>query len=225
MTAMAQHPHRVSTGVAEMRTVANCLTDASMWSMGGEEAAATVQELTRLEAQVAELRLRTLLRVDQADVASDTGSTSTANWYAHHTRTIRPAAHKAVRTAQALDARDLTRTALAEGRVHLEQAEVILRALADLPDVLDPALVQQAERCLLEQAETFDAKALKVLGRRILEVADPDAADAHEAKLLEKEERDAQAGVRLTMWDDGHGKTHGKTTASLPSTPPSPARC
>ena len=59
---------------------------------------------------------------------------------------------------------------------------------------------------------TFDAKALKILGRRILEVASPEAADAHEAALLEREERDAQAATRLTMYQDGHGKVHGRFT-------------
>jgi hypothetical protein len=43
-------------------------------------------------------------------------------------------------------------------------------------------------------------------------VIDPDAADAHAAKLLEREERAAQAATRLTIWDDGHGKVHGRFT-------------
>ena len=90
-----------------------------------------------------------------------------------------------MRLATGLQAHDLTRTALAAGRLHVEQAEAILRALADLPDDLDPQLAEEAERHLLEQAATFDAKALKHLGRHILEVASPDAADAHEAALLE----------------------------------------
>jgi hypothetical protein len=30
----------------------------------------------------------------------------------------------------------------------------------------------------------------------------PDLADAHEAQLLEKEERDATAATRLNLWDD-----------------------
>ena len=96
--------------------------------------------------------------------------------------------------------------------MHVEQAEVILNALADLPDDLDPDLADQAEAHLLEQAQHFDAKALKVLGRRILDVIDPDAADAHEATLLDKEERDAAAATRLVMYDDGHGKVHGRFT-------------
>jgi hypothetical protein len=117
-----------------------------------------------------------------------------------------------MRLAQGLETHDLTRTALAAGRIHVDQAEVILRALSELPADLDPELLTRAEAHLVEQAAQFDAKALKVLGRRILEVIDPDAADAHEAKLLEKEERDAQAATRLTVWDDGHGKLHGEFT-------------
>ncbi len=110
------------------------------------------------------------------------------------------------------ESHDQTRDALAEGRVHVEQAEVILRALDDLPADLDPSLVQDAEAHLLAEAEHFDARALKRFGRRLLEVVDPDAADAHEAQLLEREERDAAAATRLTMWEDGHGKVHGRFT-------------
>ncbi len=98
------------------------------------------------------------------------------------------------------------------GRLHVEQAEVILRALDDLPADLDPSLVQDAEAHLLAEAEHFDARALKRFGRRLLEVVAPDAADAHEAQLLEREERDAAAATRLTMWEDGHGKVHGRFT-------------
>jgi hypothetical protein len=117
-----------------------------------------------------------------------------------------------MRLATALEAHEPTRTALAAGRVHVEQAEVILRAVEDLPDDLDPALIEQAEAHLVEQAQAFDTKQLKILGRRLLEVIDPAAADAHEAQLLEKEEREAAAATRLALWDDGHGKVHGRFT-------------
>ena len=49
------------------------------------------------------------------------------------------------------------------------------------------------------EADRFDAKALKNLGRRLLDVVAPDQADAHEAAILEREERDAAASQRLTM--------------------------
>jgi hypothetical protein len=101
---------------------------------------------------------------------------------------------------------------LASGQVNVEQAEVILRALDELPNDLDPEVMSQAEAHLIDLAADYDAKALRVLGRRILEVVSPETADAHEARLLEREERAAQAATRLTVWDDGHGQVHGRFT-------------
>ena len=117
-----------------------------------------------------------------------------------------------MRTAHGLDPHEPTRTALADGRLQVEQAEVILRALDELPDDLDPEIVTQAEARLLDLAADHDAKDLRVLGRRILEVVSPETADAHEARLLERQERAAAAATRLTLWDDGHGQLHGRFT-------------
>ena len=155
---------------------------------------------------------RLLIQAEAVDVAGQTGATSTANWLAHRAKLSRPAAHRAVHLAHGLDAHEQTRVAMAEGKVQPEQAHVIVRALDDLPDDLDPALLEEAEAHLIAEAEHFDPVHLKRIGRRLLEVIDPDAADAHEAKLLEREERDAQAATRLTMWEDGHGKVHGRFT-------------
>ena len=180
--------------------------------MDAAETTAAIHELSALAAQVAELQARVLQHADRTEVAAATGATSTANWHAHATKTTRAQAHRAMRLAQGLEDNDPTRTALAEGRLQVEQAEAILRALAELPGDLDAAWVEKAERHLLEQAASFDAKALKHLGRHLLEVACPEAADAHQAALLEKEERDAAAATRLVMYDDGYGKVHGRFT-------------
>ena len=51
-----------------------------------------------------------------------------------------------------------------------------------------------------------------MLGRKILDVLAPEIAEAHEARLLEREERAAAAATSLTMWDDGHGQVHGRFT-------------
>ncbi len=51
---------------------------------------------------------------------------------------------------------------------------------------------------------------LRILGKRILEVADPARADAHEARALEREEKRAAAKTRFSMADDGHGLSHGR---------------
>ena len=84
-----------------------------------------------------------------------------------------------------LEAHEQTRLALAAGVLQVEQAEEILRAIGELPADLDPDQVAQAEAHLIGEAQHHDANDIKRLGRRLLEVIDPDAADAHDAALLE----------------------------------------
>ncbi|MGZ6754097.1 MAG: HNH endonuclease signature motif containing protein, partial [Nocardioides sp.] len=70
----------------------------------------------------------------------------------------------------------------------------------------------QAMLRLLDLAEHHDAKDLRVLGRRILDVVDPQRADAEEEKQLRKDEAKAAQTMRLTMSDDGHGRVYGRFT-------------
>lgn len=94
---------------------------------------------------------------------------------------------------------------------------MIVEAVDALPtDLVTAATVEQAEAFLLAEARDHDARALRILGRRLLEVLDPAAADAEEARRLAAEEAAARAAASLTMADDGHGKCHGRfTLASL----------
>jgi len=204
--------HQVATATARLREVADSLVDASVWSMTTEEAASTLVELTRLESQVVELRSRVAAHADELQVGSAVGATSTANWLAHQTKMTRPAAARTVRLGYDLATHDVVRDALAHGDLRVDQASVILRAIAELPDDLDPDLIIEAERHLVAAAADHDARTLTILGRRLLEVVAPDLADAHEADLLEKEEAKAAQSTRLTMTDDGHGKVHGRFT-------------
>ncbi len=48
------------------------------------------------------------------------------------------------------------------------------------------------------------------LGKRLLDVIDPDAADARLAEQLQKEERAAARRCFLELYDDGEGTTHGR---------------
>ena len=94
-----------------------------------------------------------------------------------------------------------------------DQAGVIIEAVDALPtDLTDPTLRTRAERTLLAEAARHDAKALRILGRRILETIAPEIGEAHEQRLLEAEEQAAAAAARLTLVDDGHGKCHGRFT-------------
>ncbi|MGB0100771.1 MAG: DUF222 domain-containing protein [Nocardioides sp.] len=204
--------HRVSVAAAQMRGIAADVSDASVWSMSVEETGATLLELTRLEAQVHELKARVAAHADDLHVGQDVGASSAASWWAHQTRTTRAAAHGTVRLGHDLETHPLTRDALASGDLLAEQARTIVRWVDQLPDTLDADTVEEAERHLLEQAAHHDAKALNRLGKRLFEVVAPEEADAREAALLEREEAAAIRACHLRMHDDGEGRTHGTFT-------------
>ena len=121
-----------------------------------------------------------------------------------------------MKLAKALDtdAHEPVRRALAAGEILVDQAAVIVRAVDALPDDAEPWVAPKAQQWLLDQARPPRRQTLRMLGKRILEVVDPAAADAHEARLLEQEERAAEAAAMFRMHDDGHGRCHGKFTIS-----------
>jgi hypothetical protein len=172
--------------------------------------------LTRASARLAEVELRVLREADRASVGDDVGATNTPAWWAHVTGQRIPSAHGLTRLAAFLDeGHESTRAALAAGKVSLDQTRVILGAVDALPDDLDAALVADAEAHLVALADLdgdsrLDPKALRIAGRKILEVIAPDVAEAHEARLLEAEEQHAAATATFTMRPDGHGSMTGR---------------
>ena len=209
MTAQTTPRHRVSAATAAMRAAADAVVDASVWSMDAAETAQTLVELTRLEAQVAEIRGRVAAHADDLHVGQDVGASNAASWLAHTTNTTRPTAAAVVKLGHALEEHPLTRDALAHGEVLLDQARVIIAAVEQLPDEIDRELVTQAEAHLLAEAAHHDAKALNRLGKHLFEVIAPDEADAREAALLEREEAAAWARTYFKGYDDGHGMGRG----------------
>ena len=66
--------------------------------------------------------------------------------------------------------------ALAAAEINVEQAHVIVEAVDALPaDLVDAETRDKAEAFLLREARDHDAKALRIMGRRLLEVAAPEA--------------------------------------------------
>ncbi|MEJ7833336.1 MAG: DUF222 domain-containing protein [Nocardioides sp.] len=205
--------HPISAAVARMQAEVGSVAEQPAWSLGAEETRATLCELTRLAAQVAELELRVVAHADRVRVGDESGATSTANWWAHTTKITRREAHHKVRLAHSLEDHEALRTDLANGMVLPEQAQVIAEALDALPgELVDAATLELAEKTLLTYAADHDAKGLRVLARRILDVVAPEIGETHTARQLEQEERDAEAAARFTMSEDGHGKCHGRFT-------------
>ena len=207
MTAIATPPtHRVSAAISAARATFADVGDAPVWSMDAAQVEAALDELAAHDAQSAALRSRLLM---QAEAVEATESASTPNWLARRHRLNRPEAHRQSRLAHSLDRHPITAAALAEARVNAEQALVVADGVDALPDDLDADLKVKAENHLIELAKDYDAKSLKAFARSILEVVAPDLADAHLAKLLEKQERDAEEANRVRMWETPQGRVKG----------------
>jgi hypothetical protein len=217
MTAQAdetQHP--VVGAVVGLRSVLSDLSQTPVWGLSMGETEAALVEATRLITQAEQLQLRLMAHAERVDVGGAEGATSPANWLAHRTLMTRAAAHRAKRIATALDeSHPAVDEALAAASINVEQATVIVDAVDELPDTIGADTVAEAEAFLLAEAADHDAKALRIMGRRLLEVLDPEAAEAEEARRLEREEAEARAKASFTMSDDGHGKVHGRF--SVPS--------
>jgi len=206
--------HPIAMLAARLHEDLDAVSDVATWSLNPAETRDLLVQITRATARLAEVEARVLTHADAIEAGVSTGATSTATWLAHTTKQTRSTAHRKTHLAKALDTHDATREALGRGDLHVEQAAVIAHAVEQLPD--DAAVRDLCEKHLITLAEHHDAKELKILGRRVLEVVDPDLADAHEAALLEAEEKKAAKETSLRMHDDGYGQVHGRFT--LPST-------
>jgi hypothetical protein len=207
-TPTARHP--VAAGVARIEAELADLTHQAMWTMSPAETRDLLPRITRLRARLDSLELRTAVHADRTEVGADTGATSSAVWWAHETHQTQRDAASSMKLAKALERHEPVADALANGAILTDQARVIVEAVDALPDDLQPEVKPQARAYLLAQAAHHDAKALRILGRRVFEVVAPDLAEAHEAKTLEAEEKRAEQKARLTMHDDGHGTTYGR---------------
>ena len=118
-----------------------------------------------------------------------------------------------MRLATGLESHDPTRAALAEGRIHVEQAEAILRALTELPDDLDPEVARQGRAAPARRSPpTTTPKPSSTWAGTSSRSPPPTPPTPTKPNSSRREERDAAAATRLTMWDDGHGKVHGRFT-------------
>ena len=162
---------------------------------------AVERELSRLEG----LRLRLLAA--SADLAAERGARSAGVWLAGESRAGAADGVRAQRLAEGLERWPDVGVALREGGLNLAQAEVIVRALDDLPPGLDEETRVKALAQLLADAGQFAPRELRLLGRRVLETVAPEAADDHEERLLLAEEERGRRETRLAFRPRGDGAT------------------
>lgn len=211
MTATpATTPHPVSWFARRMHEVLDEVTMTSTSGLTAQEAGDAAVQVARAEARLAALRLRLLDEAHRGEVGEAIAST-TEGWWAQAATTDRPRARREVRLAGWLTGKfRRTDDALAAGSVSAAQGEVIVDAVRALPPGVGPEGRAKAEQHLLEQAAHFGPKELRILGKRLLDLIDPDAADARLAARLQAEEAAAARRCFLEMYDDDDGTTHGR---------------
>ena len=179
-------------------------------SLDAAETGETVLDLVRAAERLTGLALAALARADDLDVAATSGATSTQAWLAHAANLPPKTAHRLLKQAHRLDSPyAATADALVAGDVDSEQAAVIVKACDALPADSGPEILAKAEAHLLSEARQFDAQRLAVLGKRVLAVVDPDAADRKLGRQLEDEERQARRRTHFTIRDNGDGTCTG----------------
>lgn len=206
MTTPASAAHPVLGALAVVEAALKDVAGVNPTFMDPDLQRLALTGLAAAEARLAELRLRVMAAA--STVARTDAARDVAAWQAAHNRHDLTTARADARLAEALDRRfDVLRAAMAEGRVHLDQAHAIARALEDLPGDLDPAVLADAEATLGELAGSHTPKELRRLGRRILETAAPEIAEATLARQLEAQEATARRKTRLTFRPNGDGTT------------------
>ncbi|NPC98932.1 HNH endonuclease signature motif containing protein [Nocardioides sp. zg-DK7169] len=169
--------------------------------------------MARVSSRAQALQARVIACAD--DVADAEGHRDVAAWVAHRTHTTHTTARRAQRLGTACDQRwHHLGTALADGRLSLDQGHVIVTALDDLlcaRDLIEiPAeewaeVLTRAETHLVEQATDFGPRALQRLGERLLETIAPEWAEELERRQLEAAERAARRRTTLKVHHLGDG--------------------
>ena len=201
--------HPSSTSPAEVIGGADAqvapLADRLWAAVADEDLVEGILALEEHEARLGAVRARMLAEITARELPrTKLAWSSNGDWYAHLAGLTRTAGHRAVAHAKALvGEREATLAAMTDGKVSAAQAAVVCDAIDKLPG--NPALRDQAETLLLDQAATLDATQLDQAGRRILAHVDPDREHRDDEAALAREERAAHLGRHLSITEDGAG--------------------
>ena len=179
--------------------------------MSGADKQSALVALTQARSQLDALMARVLAASD--DVGTAHGLRDASAWLAVETRATRQETRRDLALGRALEQHPAVADALTAGGVRTEQARVIAAAVDALPSHVPAGTRDLAEVTLLRLARHHDARELRQIGKRILDVVAPEVGESHEAEALEKEERRAVASADFVISDDGEGRCHGRFTA------------
>ena len=163
----------LADAVAAVRGLAEILWSAR----SDDELVEVVGRVQQLTAALAAVEAGAVAEADARDLAKQRlHYGSTGDWLTHTGGLHRGEGKRRVVRARALTG-PLARTmqGLVDGTVSPGQADLIVRAVADLPS--GDLVRRRGEKVLLRQASNLDATELARAGRHLVEVVDPDTVD------------------------------------------------
>lgn len=205
--------HPIIACASDISTATKSAAGVDPMFMSAADKQEALLALTEARSQLDALLMRVLASSD--DVGEVHGLRDAAAWLAVESRTTRRDAARELRLARQLEAHPAVAASLQAGALRAEQARAIVDALDALPATVSCAIRAEARSTLLDLAGRHDAKELKQIGKRILDIVAPQVGESEEARKLAQEEARAAATVSFTIADDGEGRCHGKFT--LPS--------
>lgn len=188
-------------------------------SLSDAELAEGITALAELESQATALRLALSTEADARRLADQGAETGTDVWLSALTGDTRTVLAGGLRIAGLLQERyAATREAFAAGRLRLDQVRVIVNAAEQAPPEATRDQVRRAEELLVGKAtgdssrsgRPMDARRLRQAARRMFDPVDRALADRHEAILLGRETRSAEAEAFLMLHDNGNGTFSGR---------------
>jgi hypothetical protein len=169
-----------------------------------------VARVQRCKARLSGREMAHVRNIENSAVPRLTGCTSTGDLLAGDFGGDRQASSRMVRTAKNLASASLTETALSDGQITLEKADIIAKAMAGLPSGLGEFDRARVEKKLISDAKLFT---LSDLRRRVLRIADLYAdkatADRDENETLRLQEARAWANTELWMGPARDGLVKG----------------
>jgi hypothetical protein len=205
--------------IAQAAACLDRVGEPSIRAAGDDGLAGAVAQAARLESRAAALRMELSAEADRRRVAEQTAETGTDAWVARLTGSTREQAASGLWLAGLLQTKyAATREAFAAGALRIEQVRVIVRAAEQAPAEATPDQVRTAEQWLVDQGtgagtrsgRGLDAKRLRQAARRMFARIDAELAVRHEAILLGRETRTAEAETFLALHDNGDGSFSGR---------------
>ncbi|HEY8788066.1 MAG TPA: DUF222 domain-containing protein [Actinopolymorphaceae bacterium] len=180
--------------------------EPGMWQLSDADCLAVKMSVHQLTAVLGAVDLQLLGEIDLREATTAQAGINTIAWLHGHCQQSLSAARADVALARGLRARFAGVTAgMSAGAVSKEQAHAIVSVLTELPDDLAADEVARAEEAMVDFAADHAPVGLRKLAGHLLAVVAPEVAEAHEADVLEKQEREAARTQFLRWRDDGDG--------------------